>query len=302
MRRLLVTALLLGVVLGGSASSLADPASPSCTGTLFLSGKSIPLTYAYAVAVDDAEGVDLVGAGPQQYYVLVLSDRALPPTCVSNRYAPQSGRVSAGQMMEPLAKNAADAMNGIMLQIDKTKMTVINAQFLNPAMGIPMSIVGTEYPDVAKNIHEADGKLVGEASLPTATDTGLDKGPKKYRYTAQFSAPLVTEGAITENLTGPKALQSAPVATLSQYLVAAKEGDKATLMTLTDKGHVGYLAKPEVIKFFKDADPKMVATQLHRVVIRGDAASAVMVNTKPMYSTTTIHLVREGGAWKVCWP
>jgi hypothetical protein len=266
-----------------------------------MDGKKIPLTFAYAVLVDDAETEGLVGAGPRNYYVLVLSDRELPAGDVNDRFAPQSSRISPGQMMAPLSKTPADSMYGIMLQIDKTKFTILNTQFLHPNAGINMSVVGTQYPDVVKNVHESDGKLIGEASV-TTQDTGLDSGPKHYRYSAQFTAPLVPEAAITANLTGAAALACDPVAALKLYLAAAHKGDKTALKSLTDNAHLAYLDKPEVIKFLKDADPKTLTTQLHRVVVRGNMAGVVLVNSKQSYSYTTMHLTQESGAWKVCWP
>ncbi len=47
---------------------------------------------------------------------------------------------------------------------------------------------------------------------------------------------------------------------------------------------------------------KKLPKQVKRVVIRGDNATVVVVNTEPNYSQVMMRLVRERGAWKLCWP
>jgi hypothetical protein len=287
-----------------AAPSLAQkPYAGTATGNLNVDGKPIPLKYAYAIEVDNVEAAGLLMAGTRKSLVIVLSDRALPLSSVSDRDAPYSDRRSPAQILAPVSKTVADKIRGIVLKIDPAKANPLGAQLLFPGNdGIDFSIVGTEYPDRIIGLKRAGGFLSGTAVLPALQQTHLEKGPKKYQYKATFRAPIVMEEPVTENLVGQAALNSAPVAVLKSYVEAGKRADVEGLRKLTASTHTSYLSNKEFIESLKSAEVEKLPEQVKRVVVRGDQATVVIVSEQPSYSQVMMRLVREKGDWKLCWP
>jgi hypothetical protein len=138
--------------------------------------------------------------------------------------------------------------------------------------------------------------------MPQPRQTYMEKGPKKYQYKVSFRAPLLSEAAVTEKWDGKDALESPPVQAIRAYLAAAKQSDAEKLRSLTATSHLAYLKKPGVIKMLQEADMSKVDEQVKRVVVRGNLATVLVINEKPTYSEVRMYLVREKGAWKLCWP
>lgn len=290
------------LVLAVMPAAAQKPYEGVATGNLMVDGKPVPLKFAYVVDVDNVEEAGLLTA-TRHAIILVLSDRALPRLSVSDRDAPFSDRVSPMQVMMPMSKTVADSMYGIVLKIDPDKANPVRAQFLFPGSDKLIFIVsGTEFPDRVTGIKREGGFLSATASVPVAQATGLRKGPRKYQYKISFRAPIIREAAVTENLEGPAALASAPVAVLKSYVIAGKKGDIIAIRKLTAKTHLSYLTNKDFLDSLKgDEGPKLLE-QIKRVVIRGDSAAVVIVSEEPNYSHYMMHLIRENGDWKMCWP
>lgn len=268
-----------------------------------MDGKPIALKYAYVIDVDNVEEAGLRMAGARKSTTIVLCDRPLPRSSVATREAPFSERVSPGQILAPLSKGVADQMYGIVLKLEPAKANPLSTQFLFPGNdSLPFNVVGTEYPDRVTDMKRAGGFLSGTALVPSAQLTRLEKGPKKYQYRVMFRAPILTETPVKENLDGPGALASPQVAVLKAYMEAGKKGDAATLRKLTATTHQSYIANKDFLESLKSAEMEKLPEQVKRVVVRGDTATILVVAEQPSYSQVNMHLVREKGDWKLCWP
>ena len=129
-------------------------------------------------------------------------------------------------------------MYGIVLKLEPEKANPFSAQFHYPgADSLEFNVIGTEYPDRVIAMKRADGFLSATALVPSAQTTGLRKGPKKYQYRVSFRAPILKEETVTENIEGPAAFASAPVAALKSYMDAGKKGDVAAVRKLTASTH-----------------------------------------------------------------
>ena len=93
-----------------------------------------------------------------------------------------------------------------------------------------------------------------------------------------------------------------PAAVIRAYGEAGKNGDVETLRKLTAASHQSYLSNKEFIQSLKSFEADKLAEQVKRVVVRGNTASVVVLSETPSYSQVTMHLVREKGDWKLCWP
>lgn len=299
---------LLALIAAASALAAAPafaqkPYAGTATGTLLVDGKSIPLRYAYVVDVDNVEEAGLLLAGARKSTVIVLSDKPLPLKSVSDRNSPYSDRVSVGQMLSPIGKSPVEGIYGIVLKLDPAKANPLDARFIYPGSeSVSFTVAGTEYPDRVVAMKRAGGFLSGTALVPALQETRLEKGPKKYRYRVEFRAPILTEEPVTETLEGPAALASAPVAAVKAYGEAGKKGDIEAVRGLTASTHIGYLTNKDFLESLKSFDISKLPEQVKRVVVRGGTASVVVVSEQPNYSQTMMHLVREKGAWKLCWP
>lgn len=285
-----------------ASGARAQGAGGTATGNLTLDGKPIPLRFAYVVDVDNAEEAGLLLEHARNYRVIVLSDRALPATSVSNRNAPFSERHSPAEYFGPLAKSPADGIRGVFIRLDLKTNKIFDAHLLYPGMGVGFTIGGQEFRDRLTGVKQAGNTVSGTATLAKAEPTHLEKGPKKYLYQITFRAPVVKEPAVTEKWEGEAALKSPPVQVIREYLEAGHKGDLATLQRLTAKTHQAYLKKTEILDFLKDGDASKLDEQVQRVFVRGETATVVIVTKEPSYSQTSMTLVREGGTWKLCWP
>lgn len=291
------------ILLARTAAGQSPSSAGTASGNLVVDGKPIPLKYAYVVDVDNVEEVGLQIASSQHYRVIVLSDREIPAKSVCDRNAPTSERISPVQMMEPPINAVVDKMNGIVLKIDPKQANPLSADLFYPNKDtVSFNVIGTEYPDRVINMKVEGGYLTGVAELAKATETHLSKGPKKYSYRVSFRAPIITEPAVTANLTGKEALDSPPIAAMKAYLAACKTGNADALLKLTAESHSAYLKRKEILDYLKSGDAGKLAEQVKRVVVRGKYAAVVCVNEQPTYSEVTMHLINENGAWKVQWP
>ncbi len=293
----------MAIVLAGMPVLAQKPYAGTATGSLNVDGRPIALKYAYVIDVDNVEETGLQMAGARKATTIVLCDRPLPRLSVANRDAPYSDRISPAQVLAPISKTPADKIYGIVLKLEPGKANPLGAQFLFPGNdSIPFTVFGTEYPDRVTGMKRAAGFLSGTALVPSAQQTRLEKGPKKYQYRVTFRAPILTEAPVTENLEGAAALQSAPVAVLKTYMEAGKKGDAETVRKYTATTHQSYISNKEFIESLKSGQVEKLFEQVKRVVIRGDTATVVVVSTEPNYSQVMMHLVREKGDWKLCWP
>lgn len=299
---ILLTAL-AAMVLGQNVIATSPPAAGTAVGNLIVDGKPIPLKYAYVVDVDNVEEAGLKIPTTQHYRVIVLSDRALPAESVCDRNAPASERISPMQTLEPIAKIPSDKMYGILLKIDPKQANPLGAELLYPGKDtVSFNVVGTEYSDRVASVKVVGRTISGVAELARITETRLTKGPKKYSYHVTFRAPITTEPAVTSNLTGKDALDSAPVAALRAYVTAGKTGNEEALQKLTAESHAAYLKHKEILDSLKSGDIDKIAEQVKRVIIRGTHAFVVCVNEEPNYSQVMIQLINERGGWKMQWP
>ncbi len=292
----------LSTVTSAQGLKSQKPAGASVTGTLIFDGKSVPMNYAYALDVDNVEESGFLISGPQKIIILVLSDRALPPSSVTDRNLPFSERHSISEIFQPLTPLPADKMRGILLKIDASTFKLVTAQLLYPGNMSQFSVIGADIPDQIKLLKSRVGQLIGTAQLPASQNTGFSAGPKKYQYHVKFQIPLRKEPAITQKWEGKEALDSPPVQSLKEYLAAAKSGDISVLQKLTAHSHLSYLKKPEVLTMLKSGDAALLADQVKRVVMRGNSASVICVNEKPNFSIVSIQLTKENGSWKLYWP
>ena len=291
------------LMLASTKIAASAPASGTATGNLIVDGKAIPLKFAYVIDVDNVEEAGLKFPTTQHYRVIVLSDRELPAASVCDRNAPASERVSPMQIMEPTGKIPSDKIYGIRLLIDPKQANPLSAEFLYPNKDpMTFTVMGTEYTDRVTNVKVVGRSVSGQAELSRITETRLGKGPKKYSYLVTFHAPITTEPAITSNLTGKEALDSAPVAALRAHLIAGKTGDLDALRKLTAESHSPYLKHKELLENLKGGEIEKIAEQVKRVIIRGSHASVVCVNEEPNYSQVMIHLIEDKEGWKMQWP
>ncbi|MBV9864367.1 MAG: hypothetical protein JO316_03405 [Abitibacteriaceae bacterium] len=298
----LLTAILFAFSSACCPALAQTPYTGQAVGNLVVDGKPIALHCAYVVEVNNVEEKGLLMAGPQKYYVIVLSDIALPRSSVSDRNAPLSERHSLVEAFAPMSQSAAGKMHGILLKLEPGKKVPFQAQLFYPGVDVGFTVVGTQYPDRVEGSKHEGNLLSGKAILTPAQNTGLEKGPKKYQYSATFSAPILAESAVTQQLEGREALDSPPVQVIREYLVAGKKGDVETLRRLTAASHQTYLSNKEFLKSLRSGDQDKLVEQVKRVVVRGDKATVVVVNEKPNYSQTMMQLVREQGTWHLYWP
>jgi len=299
MRHLMLLPAIL--MLGGPACAQTAPGG-TATGNLTVDGRPIPLKFAYIVDVDDQEGAGLPLAGPTRYLVFVLTDRALPAGSVTNRNAPYGERKSPAELFAPAVKSPADEVRGMVLKLEPNLRKVFQASLLYPGADSTFTVSSTDYPDQLTDLKREGEHLSGTAVLAEPQDTYFKKGPKRYQYRVSFRAPVVQEPPVTQKWEGQEALDSPPVQAIRQYLDAAKKGDAAGLRRLTAKSHQAYLDKPETLKFLKQADASKLATQVKRVVVRGDLATVLIVSAQPSLSQVSMRLVKEDGGWKLYWP
>ena len=293
----------LAAVMATVPALAQSPYAGTATGSLVVDGKAIPLKYSYVVEVDNVEEAGLQMASARKSTVIVLCDQALPLASVCNREAPFAERRSPAQYMAPVTKGVAYKVYGILLKLEPGKANPRAADLLFPNNdSLSMTIAGTEYPDRVTGL-KRDGKfLSGAAQLTTVQATHLEKGPKKYKYNVIFRAPVLQEEPVKENLEGSAALASAPVKVIKQYMEAGKKGDAASLKSLTAATHLSYTSNKEFLESLKSVEMEKLPEQVKRVVVRGDTATVVVVNEQPSYSQVMMHLVREKGDWKLCWP
>lgn len=293
----------LSIILTGVPGFAQKPFAGTAAGSLIVDGKPIALKYAYVVDVDNVENAGLLMASARKSTTIVLCDRPLSRASVANRDAPFSERLSPAQILAPVGKTEADKIYGIVLKLEPGKANPLGTQFLFPGNdSLAFTVAGTEYPDRVTGMKRVGGFLSGTALIPSAQETRLEKGPKKYRYRVTFRAPILTEEPVKENLEGAAALQSAQVTVLRAYMEAGKKGDAETIRKYTAATHQSYVANKDFIASLKSAELEKLPEQVKRVVVRGNSATVVIVSEQPSYSQVMMHLVREKGDWKLCWP
>ena len=156
----------IGLIMLARTAMGEGVASGTATGNLVVDGKAIPLKYCYVVDVDNVEESDLRITFPRRYFVIVLSDREIPPASVCDRNSPLSERVSMVQMMEPPVKSVTEKMYGIVLKIDPRQANPLAAELKFPNdESMSMNVMGAEYPDRVNGLKVDGSTISGVAEI-----------------------------------------------------------------------------------------------------------------------------------------
>jgi hypothetical protein len=281
---------LVGVVAGplllalAVSAAAADP--PSARGTMTLGGERIALTHAVAVQRDNAEGLL---ESPNELRI-ALTDRELAPEQLWGLvFLPATTMAGEGKLRGLLIRvdpaNRSRALVTLLAKPAQPGATLANITIESSAGALPTVKIG-------------DGRVAGSIERTLAGDPPTP-------LTVAFSAPVLKEPGVTEDLRGAAAQSSPQVKTLSAAARALSQGDRAGQGShLTAAARVRQdqtFAQPgmpkgaELAKMLKQAgdESKSELTKVQRVVVRGTRAVVLLGGG------TVRTMALEDGAWKI---
>jgi len=275
------TALLVALA---TSSNAADPAS--ARGTATIAGERVTIAHAVAVQRDNAEGLL---DSPNELRI-ALTDREL---------APEQLR---GIVFLPATTLAIDGkVRGLLVRVDPANRNRANVTVLAKPLqaGASLANVTLEATSGAlPSVKITEDRVVGsiERSLP---------GEPPVAVAVTFSAPVLREPKVTEDLRGAAAQASAQVKTLQAAAKALSQGNRAAQashMTAAARARQDQMfAQPgapkggELAKMLKQAGDEMTKelAKVQRVVVRGERA-VVLAGDGAAHS-----MALESGAWKI---
>lgn len=283
--------LLAAIVAAIPAAALAlDPGTAS--GDLTVDGQKVPLTHAYALRQDNAEGL-MDGAELR----LLLADREVAPDLLA-------GAMLGG--LDQLARQ--DGIRGVLLRMtaDRRPETVHGTILYpprDPQMSLPF-FTQTGKGGTFKRFELGDKRVVGE--VEGALDTqGAFGGAAAYGYRASFSAPIFEDLPVTADLKGKSARESAPARAFLDFEKILRAGDLEKLRAaLTParwretQAHLAQIGEAQFKAMTREMVPPTATRerQIERVIVRGDRATVIYRESGAKGFSS---LVKDGGGWKV---
>lgn len=274
-RVMTVAASLSLVATFGAAAAPAGEGTAS--GSLTVAGKTIPLRYAYARAqkgfFDNAKEDVLV----------ILSDVPISEAALADEFA-----------RHHLAEEGKLHAVEVVLDADHQP---IGGGLLHEAWKKTGGYVSVSGMHVFTS-KTFDGK-VAEGTL------GMKKPSEfmgnTFAYEATFSAPVWRKPAPT--VSGAAAAQSAPGKAAIAFMKAARSGDKAALRKSMSAEGGKQLDGPngkDILELLKVMTPDPATATIESVDVKGSTAEVTVVErSKDGSVTSTLHLVLDGGQWKI---
>lgn len=281
--------LLFSMVLAAISVSACMADCGSVSGTFTVSGKEIPLKFAYAHFHDNAE--KLLDR-PRELRIL-LCDREIKP---------EQLRGIVFLPIEELARQGV--LQGLIIELDPsdtTRSTVV--ELLKPTRpGQSLrTVTRTATPKGVFDDWKYDGKTVSGAITQNEPIGGnVEPDSAKVTYSLKFTALVLKEPAVTSDLKGAQALAS-PLIQLhkkkAEALIRCDFTSVKAMTTARGNGRAAEMFKmppDQLKKIAKQAgtEMKQAAAKVERIVVRGD--SAVIIFPGHMWST----YVKEAGVWK----
>ena len=261
----------------------ADPAS--ARGTVTIGGERIAITHALAVQRDNAEGL-LESANELR---IALTDRELTPEQLW------------GIAFLPVTTLANDGkVRGLLIRLDPANRNrAVVTVLARPRAGETLANVTLESTAGAlPAVKLADGRASGSVERSLA-------GEPATAVAVTFSAPVLQEAKVTEDLRGAAAQASPQVKTLAAAARALSQGDLAAhgkLSTATARARSEQMfAQPgapkgaELSKMLKQTGDEMRkdVAKAQRVVVRGQRA-VVLLGAGAFQA-----MALEDGVWKI---
>jgi hypothetical protein len=282
--------LLAAIVVVPAVALALDPGT--ARGELTVDGQKIPLTHAYALRQDNAEGLM---DGPELR--LLLSDRELSSELLA-------GPVLGG--LDQLARQGA--VRGVLMRVtadrppESVHGTVLYAP-RDPRMSLPFFTKSGEGGGF-RRFALGDKRVTGEVEEEPAAQSAFADVPL-YGYRASFSAPIFEDRPVTAILKGKEARESPHARAFLAFEKALREGDLEKVRASITPGRwqetEQYVAQAGEAQFKAQTRQMVPPTatrerQIERVVVRGDRAT-VIYNEAGAKGFASV--VNDGGRWKV---
>jgi hypothetical protein len=285
MPHVLATAALAAAALAAAAGALAiDPGTAK--GTLTLGAERIALTHVVAVQRDNAEGL----LDRPNEMRLVLADREVKPEALWGiAFLPVTQLAMAGQV------------RGVLLRWDPANpegyvLTVL-AKPAEPG-GMLANTTISRSSGALPGVKIANNRVGGSAELTDPVGNGA-------RWSATFSAPLLHEPRVTDDLRGAAAKASPQVKALQAVQKGLAKGDWGVQRSLStaaanqrfdaQMAQAGSPDAKQMAEFAKMGSKELAGDlgKVDRVVVRGERAVVLMGKS------SWRHFALDGGAWKI---
>ena len=289
MRKIIIWLFFLSVMLSSRTWAI-DPGT--ATGTLTVGADSVKLVFSHAHLHDNAEGwLDR----PKEMRIL-LADREVPETSLAglNVFMTLSEMVRQGKI------------RGVLLRLDPAKPNAIVATVLYPPKNPQQALANETLSYSNKSPFDKlqiSAVRVGGA-IAHHTDGNADFDWPTVDYTADFSAPLFNEPAVTASLTGKQALDSVQVKAVLAKAKALAKGDlkvaqqystrRSNLQTEALTAQLGDEAVKMAKQMGAEMEKELKQGQV-RLVVRGSTAALILGKK----GTSMYSIVLEGDSWKV---
>ena len=254
---------------------------------LRVNGKEIMLTHASALLHDNAEGLlDL----PTELRIL-LSDCEAPAGALAG--------IAFDLPVERMAKEGK--LRGLLLKLDpndagELRIVLLDAPEDPHGMLLTHTLTSTN-KDTIKGFKFAGGMASGTIEQSGDAESAFEDMPD-VSYSASFQAALIKEAAITSDLKGKDAQNSAQAKIIMKKGEALENKDFNALSLLSTAGanqrHEVFLSNPAFLKAAPQAGAEMKKSvqKITRVVERG--ARAIVI----FDGTSWANFVKEGQEWK----
>lgn len=283
--RLATAALAAAAAATTTTGALAiDPGTAK--GTLTLGAERIALTHVVAVQRDNAEGL----LDRPNELRLVLADREVKPEALWGvAFLPVTQLALAGQL------------RGVLLRWDPAKpegyvLTVL-AKPAEPG-GMLANTTISRSSGALPGVKIANNRVSGSAEVTDAVGNGA-------RWSATFSAPLMHEPRITEDLKGAAAKASPQAKALQAVQKGLAQGDWSVQRSLSTPAanqrfdaqlaQAGSPDAKQMAEFAKMGAKELAKdlAQIDRVAVRGERAIVMMGKS------SWRQFALDGGAWKI---